>query len=120
MSGGKAQPHWLSDKKQRSLKKDEAYRYCAPGSLERWLSAVASHTNEQHLNRRRIELVQDLNFPEACQRLKLSADGQFLVATGIHPPRVRYPVFIVHSKLLGRERLPALKKLCPCSAGASI
>ena len=63
MSGGKSVPAWLSDKKKRSLKKDEAYR-------------------------RRIELVQDLDFPEACQRLRATPDGQYLFATGIHPPRV--------------------------------
>jgi ribosome biogenesis protein ENP2 len=63
VSGGKSVPAWLSDKKKRSLKKDEAYR-------------------------RRIELVQDLDFPEACQRLRASPDGQYLFATGIHPPRV--------------------------------
>ena len=54
----------FTDKKRRSLRKDDAYR-------------------------RRIELVQDLEFPEACHRLKASPDGQFLFATGIHPPRVR-------------------------------
>ena len=64
VSGGKTLPQWLSDKKRRSLRKDEAYR-------------------------RRIELVQDLDFPEACHRLKLSPDGQFLIASGLHPPRVR-------------------------------
>ena len=65
VSGGKSVPAWLSDKKKRSLKKDEAYR-------------------------RRIELVQDLDFPEACQRLRASPDGQYLFATGIHPPRVPF------------------------------
>ena len=38
---------------------------------------------------RRIELVQDLGFPAAAHRLKLSPDGQFLFATGTHAPRVR-------------------------------
>lgn len=39
-------------------------------------------------DRRRIELVQDLEFPAACHRLKLTPDGEYLFATGIHPPRV--------------------------------
>ena len=39
--------------------------------------------------RRRIELVQDLEFPEACHRIKATSDGKFLFATGIHPPRLR-------------------------------
>lgn len=38
---------------------------------------------------RRIELVQDLEFPAACHRLKLTPDGAHLFATGGHPPRVR-------------------------------
>jgi hypothetical protein len=32
--------------------------------------------------RRRIELIQDFEFPEASLRLKSSRDGQYLVATG--------------------------------------
>ena len=32
--------------------------------------------------------MQDLGFPGACQRLKLSPDGNFLFASGTHPPRV--------------------------------
>jgi len=39
--------------------------------------------------RRRIELVQDLDFPAACNRLKLTPDGQYLFASGTHAPRVR-------------------------------
>ena len=39
--------------------------------------------------RSRIELVQDLEFPAACHRLKLTPDGEYLFATGIHAPRVR-------------------------------
>ena len=33
--------------------------------------------------------MQDLEFPAACHRLKLTPDGEFLFATGIHAPRVR-------------------------------
>lgn len=39
-------------------------------------------------HRRRLELIQDLEFPEAAHRLKASADGNYLYASGIHPPRV--------------------------------
>ena len=38
--------------------------------------------------RKNIDLIQDLHFPAACQRLKISPDGQHLFASGIHPPRV--------------------------------
>ena len=33
--------------------------------------------------------MQDLEFPAACNRLKLTPDGQYLFATGSHAPRVR-------------------------------
>lgn len=39
--------------------------------------------------RRQVELVQDLEFPAACHRMKATSDGQFLFATGIHAPRLR-------------------------------
>ena len=39
--------------------------------------------------RRQIELVQDLEFPAACHRIKATPDGQFLIATGTHAPRMR-------------------------------
>lgn len=34
-------------------------------------------------------LVQDLNFPDSCQRLKLSRDRLFLFGCGLHSPRIR-------------------------------
>lgn len=64
MSGGQSIPSWVSESKKKSLKKDEEYR-------------------------RRIELIQDFEFPAACQRIKATADGQYIFATGYHPPRVR-------------------------------
>lgn len=63
VAGAKALPAWLSEKKARAAKRDPNYA-------------------------RRIELVQDLGFPGACQRMKLSPDGNFLFASGTHPPRV--------------------------------
>ena len=46
MSTGKSLPEWLAEGKKRSLRKDDQYN-------------------------RRLELVQDLHFPAACQRLKV-------------------------------------------------
>lgn len=65
VAGAKALPAWLSEKKARAAKRDPSYAH-------------------------RIELVQDLGFPGACQRMKLSPDGNFLFASGTHPPRVRF------------------------------
>lgn len=93
---GKAVPQWLPERQRRNLAKDENYR-------------------------RRVELIQDLEFPTASQvwvwlgtlgillaalcvcahhrvhvytktiqqRIKMSPDGQFVVATGTYPPAIR-------------------------------
>ena len=62
--GGREVPRWMTESNERKLRKDEAYR-------------------------RRVELVQDLEFSVASSRCKMSADGQFLVVTGLHPPQVK-------------------------------
>lgn len=77
ISGSKSIPSWLSDKKKKSLQKDEEYR-------------------------RRIELIQDFEFPAACQRIKISSNGEYVFATGYHPPRVR--VFDVNQLSMKFER----------------
>jgi hypothetical protein len=64
VAGGKSLPEWLSEKKREALRKDEEFR-------------------------RRIELIQELDFPCSSGRVKLSSDGQFLAVTGIHPPMAR-------------------------------
>ncbi|KAK9867222.1 hypothetical protein WJX84_009551 [Apatococcus fuscideae] len=64
ISASKKQPQWAAGKRRPSLAKDQNFG-------------------------KSIDLIQDLNFPAACQRLKVSPDGQFLFASGIHPPRVR-------------------------------
>ena len=64
VSSGKTLPQWLSEKKKKSLRKDEEYKS-------------------------RIELIQDLEFDVASQRLRLSRDGKFLAATGVYPPQVK-------------------------------
>jgi hypothetical protein len=64
VSGGKNIPAWLSDKKKKALRKDDEYR-------------------------RRIELIQDFEFPAGCQRIKVTPDGQHIFASGYHPPQAR-------------------------------
>ena len=39
--------------------------------------------------RRRIELIQDFTMPVAATGIDVSADGQYIFATGIYKPRVR-------------------------------
>ncbi|CAM9990571.1 unnamed protein product, partial [Phaeothamnion confervicola] len=61
---GKTVPHWLSEQQKRTLAKDVEYQ-------------------------RRIELLQDFDFPAASQRVRVSPDGQFVVVTGTYPPQVK-------------------------------
>ncbi|KAK6244281.1 hypothetical protein QUC31_010690 [Theobroma cacao] len=55
---------WLSLKKQRSLCKDK-----------------------NHMER--VELIQDLRFETATSKIKITPDGEFLIASGIYPPQVK-------------------------------
>jgi hypothetical protein len=64
VTSGKTTPQWLSEGKKASLRKNEDYL-------------------------RRLELLQDFSFPSACQRMKITPDGQYIFATGYHPPMVR-------------------------------
>lgn len=54
---GRSLPDWLARKRKRSLKNDEAYM-------------------------NRIELIQDFEFEEASQCIKVSEDGEYAMATG--------------------------------------
>lgn len=70
VSSGKSLPQWLSEAKKASLKKNEDYR-------------------------RRLELLQDFEFPAACQRIKITPDQQYIFASGYHPPQVSVPLIKV-------------------------
>ncbi|KAK6639948.1 hypothetical protein RUM43_008225 [Polyplax serrata] len=65
LSAGKSLPEWLSDRKRRALQKKDVDI------------------------RRRIELIQDFNMPGVSTNVKVSPDGQFILATGIYKPRVK-------------------------------
>jgi len=65
LSAGKSLPEWLTERRRRQLvKKDIDIR-------------------------RRIELIQDFEMPALSDRLKVSKDGQYVMATGIYKPRLR-------------------------------
>jgi ribosome biogenesis protein ENP2 len=57
-------PDWLVRKSAKSLKKDAEWT-------------------------RRVELIQDLEFPEASLQSKFTSDGKYLVATGTYKPQFR-------------------------------
>ncbi|KAF3936889.1 hypothetical protein ABW19_dt0206132 [Dactylella cylindrospora] len=61
---GRSLPDWLARKRKRSLKNDLAYQS-------------------------RIELIQDFGFPEASNRVRVTEDGQWCMATGTYKPQMR-------------------------------
>lgn len=65
LSCGKSLPEWLSDRKKRALQKKDVDV------------------------RRRIELIQDFDMPTVSTNLKVSNDGQYILATGTYKPRIR-------------------------------
>uniref|UniRef100_A0A8C5QDS9 Nucleolar protein 10 n=1 Tax=Leptobrachium leishanense TaxID=445787 RepID=A0A8C5QDS9_9ANUR len=65
LSCGKSLPEWLSDRKKRALQKKDVDV------------------------RRRIELIQDFEMPTVSTNIKVSRDGQYVIATGTYKPRVR-------------------------------
>ncbi|KAK4880078.1 hypothetical protein RN001_008224 [Aquatica leii] len=78
LSAGKSLPEWLSERKRRAaLKKDIDLR-------------------------RRIELIQDFEMPAVSNTVRVSQDGQYILATGIYKPRVK--CFDVNNLSLKFER----------------
>ncbi|KAM9354074.1 nucleolar protein 10 [Pholidichthys leucotaenia] len=65
LSYGKSLPEWLSDRKKRQLQKKDV-------DIQR-----------------RIELLQDFEMPTVCTSIKVSRDGQFILAAGTYKPRIR-------------------------------
>jgi len=61
---GKTLPQWLTEKKKRSIRKDEEYM-------------------------KRIELIQDFHFNTYSSRIKVSNDGHHIIAAGGYPPQVK-------------------------------
>ncbi|XP_041109491.1 nucleolar protein 10-like [Polyodon spathula] len=65
LSCGKSLPEWLSDRKKRALQKKDV-------DIQR-----------------RIELIQDFDMPTISTTIKVSKDGQYILAAGTYKPRVR-------------------------------
>ena len=61
-------------------------------ALPSWLSAKKTATITKKRKKDaddRLEVIQELYFPTASGRVKVSADGESLFATGCYPPQVR-------------------------------
>uniref|UniRef100_A0A182W6Z4 Nucleolar protein 10 n=1 Tax=Anopheles minimus TaxID=112268 RepID=A0A182W6Z4_9DIPT len=65
LSGGKAVPQWLIDRKQKKAAKKNA-------------------DDDRH-----IELIQDFDMPGVASCISISPDGQYILATGTYKPRVK-------------------------------
>ncbi|KAI8807870.1 WD40-repeat-containing domain protein [Cladochytrium replicatum] len=59
-----ALPDWLAKRKKKALRYDDEYR-------------------------RRVELIQDFEFPEASIRMKYTPDRKFIIASGVYKPQFR-------------------------------
>jgi len=66
LSAGKSLPEYMEEAKKRNIK----------------LKALDDYRN-------RIELIQDFSFSVASHRVRTSADGNYIVASGVYPPRVK-------------------------------
>jgi len=65
LSAGKSLPDWLTERKRRQLVRDDIDI------------------------RKRVELIQDFEMPAVSDRIRVSRDGQYVLATGIYKPRLR-------------------------------
>jgi serine/threonine protein kinase len=65
LSAGKSLPEWISERRRRVLQ------------------------NSDLGIRRRIELLQDFEMPTASTSVKISHDGQYIMASGTYKPRIR-------------------------------
>ena len=66
LSSGKSLPEYMEDAKKQKIK----------------LKHLADYRN-------RIDLIQDLDFKVASQRIRVSPDQNFIIASGVYPPRVK-------------------------------
>jgi len=77
----------------QTLRGVKVYHLTAGKSTPEWLKAVQKEKigslryNDEF--RDRIEFIQDFNFPQSSQRMRLSEDEQFLVVAGVYPPSIK-------------------------------
>ena len=79
LSSGKSVPEFIEEAKKQKIKLKNLEDY-----------------------RRRIDLIQDLDFSVSSQRIRVSKDQNYIVASGIYPPRAK--VYETHSLSMKVER----------------
>lgn len=81
--------------------------YNVTGSKQSSLPDWVVHKHRKHLKKdakwsQRVDLIQDFEFPEACNRLRFTPDRNFIVAMGVYKPQMR--VFDVRELAMKFER----------------
>lgn len=66
LSSGKSLPEYMEEAKKQKVKLKQLEEY-----------------------RNRIDLIQDLDFKISCQRLKVSKDENYILASGVYPARLK-------------------------------
>lgn len=64
LSAGKTMPEWLDERQRRRIANSDEFR-------------------------QRVEIIQDFDFPVGSQRIQISRDNNYVVATGTYKPRVK-------------------------------
>lgn len=83
---------WLSDRKKRALSKKNVGMLKEYSNIKniRFHHCIFLTSFECSLDiRRRIELIQDFSMPAVSDNIKLSPNGEYIMATGIYKPRLR-------------------------------
>ncbi|KAM0909238.1 hypothetical protein ACQ4PT_014950 [Festuca glaucescens] len=90
---------WVLAKKKRSLRKDAGtspmrllHLFASPpmhssSFTDLSIGAVAACLAVEY--QRRLELIHDLRFETATTRIKVTPDGQYVIASGIYPPQMK-------------------------------
>ena len=71
----------------RSCSNDKEVRASIARKLALHLSASLQLAEPKRVSNLR-PAMQDFGFPSACHRIKLTPDGQYIVASGVHAPRI--------------------------------
>mmetsp|Transcript_13197 Transcript_13197/g.26786 ORF Transcript_13197/g.26786 Transcript_13197/m.26786 type:complete len:636 (-) Transcript_13197:558-2465(-) len=63
--------------------------WAAPVAGQRVTARDKRRIRKLEQNRTAVDILQDFEFPTVCSRVRMSPDGEFVIATGTYPPQVR-------------------------------
>ena len=88
--GSRTIPDWIVRKNRKQLRKDLGMIFLFRVLHNSFKLLTKKKINKCHLEfRSRIELIQDFEFPEASNRIKVTRDGNYAIATGTYKPQMR-------------------------------